>query len=324
MEFDKDELYDILTSLGISIQSQTAQHYLCLCPFHENTGSPAFEIDKSSGLWLCFNQACGAKGNLRSLVSRLSPEDHTNVKRMVDQLHQDRYHNIDVIRELKEIFDGKETNQADWDTVIESLAVNYDDAADVEAKLSYLLKRGFTKETLEHFEVGWSAQKERIVIPVRNENFKLVGVIGRAINEDRKPKYLYSDGLPKKGVLFNLPFAKSYKSVIVVEGSLDALRVHQAGFPNVVAALGAHMTEGQGQLLNRYFLDVIVFGDNDDAGKALGASIAEVCASRNIYYAQYPEGKKDPGEMTDEEIRWAIGNKRSDLDILFGNLFPSK
>lgn len=323
MQFDKDELYDILESLGINVQSQTSHHYLCLCPFHDNTGSPAFEIDKASGLWLCFNQSCGAKGNLKSLVRRLSPDgENSNVHRMVDQLSQDKYRNIDVVNEIRELFGETDKKEVDWDNVIESLTINYEDQNEVSQKLAYLLDRGFTTSTLRHFEVGWSGNKERIVIPVRNEVFKLVGIIGRAVNEDRKPKYLYSDGLPKKGILFNLAYAKSYKSVIVVEGSLDALRVHQAGYPNVVAALGAHMTETQGELINRYFLDVIVFGDNDDAGKALGATIAEVCASRNIFYAQYPPGRKDPGEMTHEEIAWAIENKRSELDVLFERLFP--
>lgn len=321
-QLETGDLLDLIESLGIHIVSQTAQHYLCLCPFHDNTGSPAFEIDKESGLWLCFNQACGERGNLKSLIAKLNPEAvSSNLTRMVDQIHQDKYHKIDVVREMQEIFGENKEAEIDWSDIVESLSVNYDDEKEVNEKLSYMVERGFSRHTLRHFEVGWSAKKGRIVIPVRNENFKLVGIIGRAVDPERKPKYLYSDGLPKKGILFNLPYAKTYKSVIVCEGSLDCMNIYQAGFPNVVAALGAHMTETQGDLINRYFLDVIIFPDNDAAGKALGESIAHHCSSRNIYYAQYPEGIKDPGEMTSEQIKLAIENKRSQLDMIFGTMF---
>lgn len=270
---------------------------------------------------MCFNQSCGAKGNLPQLVNRLDPSASKNVTRWIKEKKAERAALTDIEQVLAEELGLNTKKEEDWTEMVDSLQVNYDNKTEVESKLGYMVDRGFYPSTLRHFEVGWSDKKRRIVVPVRNENFKMVGVIGRAVDADRQPKYLYSDNLPKKGMLFNLCHAKTHKSVIVVEGSLDAMKVHQAGFPNVVAALGANCSDQQGQLFNRYFVDIIIFGDNDDAGKALGESVAHHCANRNIYYAKYPDGTSDPGGMTDEQIRWAVDNKESQIDVMFGRFF---
>lgn len=315
MKYNENELYELIIDLGVNVQSQTHTHYLCLCPFHENHDSAAFEISKENGLWLCFNHGCGAKGNLPQLVERLSGEKSSNFSRVMRLMGQNRGMQTDVMKELAGIF-GDKPEREEWDEeILEKLRVDYD--TDDVQKLDYLLERGFAKETLRSFEVGYSALKKRIVVPVRTEDYRLVGVIGRTTSNEVQPRYLYSDNMPKKDLLFNLCRAKTFNSVIIVEGSLDCMRVHQAGFPNVVAVLGSAFSDTQASLVNKYFLDVIIFGDNDDAGHGLGKQIEAKCPRRNLYFAEYPEGKNDPGEMNTEEITWALENKSSQLERLF-------
>lgn len=315
----EDKLYDLLVTLGIEVSSQTARHYLCLCPFHENNDSPAFEIDKVSGLWLCFSSACGAKGNLTQLVERIQGGRVPELNRVLKKMNQDKSLRSDVEQELANLLGGDEPTE-DWEKILENVDVDYN-SPNWETRLQYLVERGFLKSTLQSFEVGYSNSKQRIVIPVRDEAFRLVGLIGRATDPNKQPKYLYSDNMPKRGILFNLCHAKTYKDVIIVEGSVDCMSVYQAGFPNVVAALGSSFSENQADLVNRHFVDVIIFADDDEAGRGLGRQIVDKCPRRNLYFAQYSNGKKDPGEMTTEEIRYAIENKRSHVEVMFEELF---
>jgi DNA primase len=108
--------------------------------------------------------------------------------------------------------------------------------------------------------------------------------------------------------------------VIVVESSFDAIRVHQAGFPNVVATLGGFLSTEQHGILNRYFNKIIVMTDADLAGRELGLSIANRLKNKDLLWASYEYGKiyphdaKDAGDMTDEEIKACIVNAVSDIE----------
>jgi DNA primase len=162
---------------------------------------------------------------------------------------------------------------------------------------------------MRHFEVGFSIEKNRVVIPVRSHNYELVGLIGRAIESTQQPRYLYNKGFKRADVLFNIHNAKNYNSVIVVEGSVDCMFVHQAGYPNVVATLGAAVSKNQGNMIRRFFDKVILFCDNDEAGMAMRCAMIEMCRGKEISVARIPEGVKDPAEMTKEQIAEAINNK---------------
>lgn len=312
----EDQIVDLVESLGIEIKGQTASNIYGMCPFHENNETHSFAVNKTNGLWYCFNSVCGAKGNLAQLVDKLAGEQRGSLARIMSKMGVERRESLNLEDEFSKIFDEDQSEEedVDWDSTMQSLSVDYNPES--ENKLQYLIDRGYTPPTLKAFEVGFATNKKRIVIPIRDESFKMVGLVGRATSSNQQPKYLYSKNLPKKHILFNLCHAKTYNSVIIVEGTLDALSVHQAGFPNVVASLGSGFSNEQADLVNRFFADVIIFGDNDDAGKALGTQIADKCSKRNIYYAQYPPGKNDPGEMTGEEIEWAITNMKSQIDIL--------
>lgn len=307
---------DVLEDLGLDIRSETASEYLLYCPFHDNTDSPAFAIDKKEGLWICFNASCGAKGNLRQLIQKITGDiEDTAYDRFIARLEVNRRSSSEILDELDEILGiANKVEEPDWTE--EKLS----DLKLTEEAIDYMLSRDFRLETLKAFEIGWSQKKRRVIVPVRDEKFKLVGVIGRTIDPDDKLRYLYSAGMPKREILFNLQRAKAYTSVILVEGSFDAMKVHQAGFPNVCAILGSTYSDAQAALVNQYFDEITVFADNDQAGEGVMYQVVNRSPRKKIKVVKYNEGESDPGSMTDEQIKWAVTFANSYLELLIDTL----
>lgn len=101
--------------------------------------------------------------------------------------------------------------------------------------------------------------------------------------------------------------------MIVTEGPLDAMKISQSGFRNVVATMMGDLTDHQAQILQRNFKEVIIFTDQDETGHKIGVMITEKLKGIGIYWANIPEGYKDAGEMTESQIRKAIEEKQSTL-----------
>lgn len=292
-----------LSDWGVNVAYENANEILCFCPFHSNTDTPAFSINKKTGLWCCFNESCGKRGNLRDLSKELGFN--------LDNHQRDI--STDEIQELLE----EEEEETFPQNALDKILIDYSSEDDI-TKVQYLIDRGFSPAILQHFEVGFSEKKERIVIPARDENYRLVGFIGRAIRDEQKPKYLYTKGFGRANILWNLNNAKHYNEVIVVEGSLDAIKVHQAGFPNVVSTLGAAITDNHIDLLHRHFYKIIVFSDNDDAGKAARDGIIDRVPDRDLWVVEYPNADmKDPGDLSEDEIREAIRSSHDYLTWVF-------
>jgi len=305
-------IYDIFDQLGIFICNETSKELNCYCPFHNNTRTPAFSINIETGAWLCRNESCGEKGNLRQLWEKLRPDTPFPITTTQSKLLLAEKESSTFMTEIEAMLNPElRESQTDWTEHVDGLSRTMED-------LQYMLDRGYTKGVLDQFEVGFNRKMNRIVIPARDDRHKLVGLIGRAVEKDVMPKYKYTQGFPKKHILFNLNHAKTHKSVILVEGSLDCMKVYQAGYPGVCAVLGSSLSDEQQTLIEKHFLSVIIFTDQDDAGYALANSIANKCSSRNVYYANWDlisDDKKDPGDLTDEEIRLAIDNKISDIEV---------
>jgi DNA primase len=182
----------------------------------------------------------------------------------------------------------------------------------------YLESRGINSESIEHFSLGYSDNMDMITVPVHSPDGTPVGVVGRSISDKR---FKNSKDLPRSKTMFNIHRAKKIGDrVIVVESSFDAIRVHQAGFPNVVATLGGHISGDNLGLLNRYFNTILIMTDADKAGRDLGSSIAYKLSNKNILWAShsygriYPEGVKDAGDMSDEDIKACITNAISNFE----------
>lgn len=271
------------------------------CPFHKNLHSPAFYINMKTGLWQCFNPSCGKKGNFRHLYKQVTGKPFGKDIKLD---HVALQNNID--RELN--YEEAQKEQLN----ISDIEIDYSNEDDL-VKLLTLHERGLEYNILEHFEVGYSAAKDRVVIPVRDAQYKAVGFIGRAIKSEQEPRYLYNKGFKRADVLFNIQNAKQYSSCIIVEGSIDAMFIHQAGFPNVVATLGSKVSDYQYKLMKRYFDSIIVFSDNDEAGEQMKRDILFACSGKDLYTVELPADKKDAGEMTQEEIINTLTNKQSHI-----------
>jgi DNA primase len=142
----------------------------------------------------------------------------------------------------------------------------------VDGSHSYLRQRGIEQATAVEFGVGMylgpGLMSGRIVIPIGNERGEIVAYAGRAWG-DQLPKYKLPAGFQKGWELFNLhrALATRQKTVIVVEGYFDCMKVHQAGFPNVVALMGCSLSPVQAQVLREHFERVILMLDGDEAGR---------------------------------------------------------
>lgn len=291
-------IIDLFESYNIFIHARGVNELNVFCPFHKNVHSPAFYINTKTGLWQCFNPSCGKKGNFRQLYRAVTGKPFTKDMK------------LDPIALSKELEKGLKY-QDEEDSIgidISDIEIDYSDEDQIQY-IQYFIDRGLSPETLRIFEIGYSKLKERIVIPVRDAQYKLVGFIGRAIHDYQEPRYLYNTGFKRAEVLFNLQNAKKHNSCIVVEGSVDAMFVHQAGFPNVVATLGARVSPKQLSMLKKYFDEITVFSDNDDAGNQMRDDIMDGCRGKDLYTVKYPDNKKDPGEMTQQEIITTLTNK---------------
>lgn len=171
---------------------------------------------------------------------------------------------------------------------------------------AYLEQRGIERQTAHHFGVGYYTGRGflrgRIVFPIHNIRGELVAYAGRALNGGQ-PSYLFPWGFRKSEVVFNLHRARvadpSAAQVIVVEGFFDCLKVHQAGYSNVVALLGTSLSDQQRELLQAHFGEVIVMLDGDEAGQRASRMLSTRWPSVGL--AQVPRGRQ-PDELSAEEI----------------------
>jgi len=192
------------------------------------------------------------------------------------------------------------------------------DLTSTKEAIEYFKSRGIVDESMSHFALGYSKNMNMVTVPVHSPDGTPIGIVGRSIEGK---SFKNSTNLPKSKTLFNIHRAKKIgDQVIIVESSFDAIRVHQAGFPNVVATLGGFLSTEQQSILNRYFNKIIIMTDADLAGRELGKSISNKLRSKDILWASctygkiYPHDAKDAGDMTDEEIKTCIKNAVSDIE----------
>jgi len=304
--YTKSDIRSILNALNLKIESETGQHFLCLCPFHANRNSPSFEVDYNKGLYFCFNPSCDARGTLNDLVKETT---HRNDFEAIRFILANKQSSSDVSDELSDLLEQK-PDFVEFST--ETATRLHNELLNNETALSYFYSRGISIESIKDFSLGYSAVHDMVTVPLRSPDGMLVGIIGRSVEGKA---FKNSQNLPRNKTLFNLSSAKKHGGkIIVCESSFDAILIAQAGFPNVVATLGAHLSKEQIQLLNRYASTIIIMTDNDEAGRKLGTNIANRLNNKNILWSSYsydmiyPHEAKDAGELTPEEIRTCIIN----------------
>ena len=312
-EYTSAHIKSIIQSLGIDMVGETSNDFLAYCPFHSNRHTSSFSISKTKGAYLCFNPSCGEAGTLSDLVKKILNKNEFQSLRYIESKQSESLENFD--ESLKEMLEDKPDFVEFSKETLVSLhngLINNDKAKD------YLKSRGIDLDSIKHFSLGYSNNMDMVTVPVHSPDGIAVGVVGRSISDKR---FKNSKDLPRSKTMFNIHRAKKIGDrVIVVESSFDAIRVHQAGFPNVVATLGGHISGQNLSLLNRYFNTVIIMTDADKAGRDLGSTIAYKLSNKNILWAShsygriYPEGVKDAGDMSDEDIKACITNAISNFE----------
>jgi 5S rRNA maturation endonuclease (ribonuclease M5) len=179
----------------------------------------------------------------------------------------------------------------------------------------YLLQRGIHIATAKTFGAGLyngnGFLSGRIVIPIHDHVGQLVAYAGRSIAGE-EPKYRFPAGFKKSLVLFNFNRAihSGEKNAIVVEGFFDAMKVHQAGHPNVVAIMGSSFSQRQSDLLASRFESATLMLDGDAAGRHAADLITTSLGSRLPVKRVVLTDGKQPDQMQSHEINALVGPAR--------------
>lgn len=295
----RSDIVDIIS--GYIKLKKNGSSYVGLCPFH-NEKSPSFSVSPGRQLYHCFG--CGVGGNVITFV--MEYENFTfleAVKFLADkagmQLPETSYSeaekkNRDLKAKLLEI-----------NKIAATYYYHQLKSESGKLGLDYLKKRQLSDETINRFGLGYANQtgndlygylkskgyddeilKEtglftyergihdkfwnRVMFPIMDINNKVIGFGGRVMG-DGKPKYLNSPEtklFDKSRNLYGLNAARASRkpNLIICEGYMDVISLHQAGFTQAVASLGTALTPGQAALMKRYTDNVLITYDSDEAG----------------------------------------------------------
>ena len=309
------QVKSIVKALGLHETSEANNNLLMYCPFHSNRHTASFSISCENGAWLCYNPACGESGNLVELVKRILHKNDFEALRFISSKQNEALENFD------ELLAGLMEEKPEFEEFPkETLAKLHEVISSTQEGKDYFKSRGIEGQSIIDFDLGYSKNMGMVTVPVHSPDGVPIGIVGRSIEGK---SFKNSTNLPKSKTMFNIHRAKKIGSnVIVVESSFDAIRVHQAGFPNVVATLGGSLSSEQQRLLNKYFSTIIIMTDADEAGRELGLSIANRLNTKDILWASYDYGKiyphdaKDVGDMTDQEIQQCIKNSVSHIEYV--------
>jgi DNA primase len=182
----------------------------------------------------------------------------------------------------------------------------------IDTRHRYLTQRGISPATAQWFGVGMyhgaGFLAGRCVIPIRDEQSRLVAYVGRAVNGE-EPKYRFPAGFRKSQVLFNFDRAMQTDghNVIVVEGFFDVLKVHQAGHPAVVALMGSAFSQRQSELLLSRFASVTLMLDGDQPGRHAAEYIVQLLTPNvRVNQVELPN-RTQPDQLSSAEINVLIG-----------------
>ena len=287
--YTEQQVSRVLTGSGLQIESEVDSDYIIYCPFHPNHRTPAGEVDKESGIFYCFS--CHKVADLIELVMHTSGRSYFESARFIKSKEVASDLSLEINKKLLEV---PEYIQYDPVTIsrLAQQAISSDRA------ISYFNQRNISKDSMSYFQLGYSEKQDMVTVPVHAPDGMTVGFVGRSIEGK---SFKNTPGLPKAKVLFNLHRVKSADKIYVVESSFDVIRLYQCGLP-AVATLGANVSNIQTDLLKKYFNDIIVIADNDEAGGNMKTRIQEKLGSR-VSVIQLNKEYKDIGDMPDNEIK---------------------
>lgn len=342
--------------------TKRGSNYVGLCPFH-NEKTPSFSVNTERQCFHCFG--CGVGGNSISFVMKYENLTFTEaVRQLADKagmnLPEENYNpeyrkRADLKTRLFDIY--KEAakfyyfqlrsdygnfpmeylkNRGLSDETINAFGLGYS-IKSANALYNYLKSKDYSDELMIKaelvtfkegrgiFDMFWN----RVIFPIMDQNNKVIAFGGRVMG-DGEPKYLNSretDIFNKRRNLYGLNFAKHSRQgyMLLCEGYMDVIALHQAGFTNAVASLGTSLTEEQARLISRYVKEVIITYDSDGAGvkAAIRAiPILKTAGIRTKILKLTPF--KDPDELIKsagrEEFEKRIQNAENSFDFELYNI----
>ena len=287
--YTKEQIKRVVTGSGITVESEVDSDYIIFCPFHNNNRTPAGEIDKNNGTFFCFS--CHHIADLVEFVMHTSGRTYFESVRFIKSKETEQ----DLERDINQKLVVKPEFTPFDELILKRLnntLLSSDRAKD------YFKYRKIEISSWSKFSLGYSEKQDMVTVPVHSPDGMPVGFVGRSIEGK---EFKNTPGLPKAKTLFNLNRVKTADKVYVVESSFDAIRLDQVGLP-AVATLGSNVSNLQIELLQKYFNNIIVIADNDEAGGNMKDRIIEKLGSR-VSVIQLNKQYKDIGDMSDEDIK---------------------
>ncbi len=327
----KNDIIDIVSQYVVLKRS--GRNYMGLCPFHKEK-SPSFCVSPDKQIFHCFG--CGVGGNVIHFIGKIENLNFIEslellANRAGIELPKSGNAEDDRISRLKSRV--YELNKCAAEFYHQNL---YKPTA--KPAQEYVKKRRLDNRTLKAFKIGYSGRfnelytelhskgfteeeilasclvnknqdgkfidrfRNRLMFPIFDARDRVIAFGGRVL-DDSKPKYINSpeDIVYSKGrhlFAYNLAKKDNPKTIIIVEGYMDAVSLHQRGISNAVASLGTALTEAQGRLLRRSCEKVVIGYDADGAGQAATLRGLEILQNLgcDIRILQI-EGAKDPDEF---------------------------
>jgi DNA primase len=293
--YTTEQIKRVLTGTGVTIESEVDSDYIIFCPFHNNNRTPAGEIDKYNGTFFCFS--CHHVADLVEFVMHMSARTYFEAVRFIKSKETEGNLEQDINKALI-----VKPDFVPYDELI--LKRLYNNLLSSDRAKDYYKYRKIEQASWSKFSLGYSEKQDMVTVPVHSPDGMPVGFVGRSIEGK---EFKNTPGLPKAKTLFNLNRVKTSNKVYVVESSFDAIRLDQCGLP-AVATLGANVSNAQIELLQKYFNDIIVIADNDEAGGNMKTKIIEKLGSR-VSVIKLDKKYKDIGDLDDNDIL----NLRSDF-----------
>jgi DNA primase len=300
-QYTAEQVKRVLTGSGVTVESELDADFIIFCPFHNNHRTPAGEVQKNSGMFFCFS--CQKSADLIELVMHTSGRSYFEAARFIKSKEKQSNLAIDIDRALVE----EEKYKPFDELIIKRL---HNNLVASERPKNYFSYRKIYPPSFSKFSLGYSDKQDMVTVPVHSPEGIPLGFVGRSVEGK---DFKNTPGLPKSKTLFNLHRVKKSDRVYVVESSFDAIRLDQLGMP-AVATLGANVSSKQIELLQKYFNNIIVIADNDEAGGNMKDRIIEKLGSR-VSIVKLNKQYKDIGDMTDNEIK--------DLDFSFDKSIES-
>jgi len=299
------DIVDLVSEAGVKLR-HAGKNYTGFCPFHDNKHTPAFVVWPETGTWRCFG-SCNEGGDIfkfvmkkegldfKEAMQKLAARAGVEIKEYQRETPEQKeaYENLRKLLEdavifyrshlfaNKEILAYLREKRGLTDSTIETFGLGYAPQG-YENALKHFTQRGYKENEL--LESGLLTEREdgkrydkfrnRIMIPIRDENGRMSGFGARIVDPDDIPKFLNSPETPifsKGRLLYGLDRARkpirTADQAVIVEGYLDVIALHQAGYENVVSPMGTALTEDQMRLLKKFTRRIVLALDPDTAGQ---------------------------------------------------------